>query len=216
MRYCPARAEMTIVVLCPPTVTITCIGNAPSGTAVAAKILVLGLNDNQAGSASPATVVTWTVTFTSVPVLFTCCGNGKLKPLPAVAISFGTETVMMPPSFRLATRCTEIEIPASPDGPAEALLAAATGAGVLGAAGTGALGVTGTGTLGAAGSGVLGAAGSGALGVTVVGTVGVSLAGGANGAGVLAVGLGKVGGAITGGTGGSGLMVSVPFAVVKS
>lgn len=96
IHYSPDRSEIVTVVRCPFTVTITCIGKAPSGTAEAAKVLVSGLNFNQAGSTPPLTVATLIVASLPVAVLATCAGSGKVKPLPAVAISFGTETVMAP------------------------------------------------------------------------------------------------------------------------
>ena len=94
-RYC-ARSEITIVVLLPPTVTITCIGKAPSGTAAATKVLVSLLNVSQLGSGCPFAVVTTMGALLPAAKLSACAGSVKLKPLPVVAISLGTETVMMP------------------------------------------------------------------------------------------------------------------------
>jgi hypothetical protein len=100
------------------TVTTTCIGKAPSGTTEATKALVSGLNFNQAGSAPPLAVVTLIVALLPVAALFTWAGNGKLKPLPAVAISLGTETVMMPDDWTDASRTIATDIPPLPTLPA--------------------------------------------------------------------------------------------------
>ena len=68
--YC-ARSEITIVVLLPSIVTFTCIGNAPSGTAEATKVLVLGSNFNQPGNGLSVTVVTLITALLPVAVLAT-------------------------------------------------------------------------------------------------------------------------------------------------
>ena len=91
--YCE-RSEITITVRTPPTVTTTCIGNAPSGTADALKLFVSGTYFNQVGSDWPVSVVTRTLELPAPCA--TCSGRGKANPLPAVAISLGTDTVMTP------------------------------------------------------------------------------------------------------------------------
>ena len=105
-----------MVVLVPPTVTTTCIGKAPSGTAEATKVLDSGLNFNQVGSGWPLAVDTLTTLFPAV--LATCAGSGKLKPLPAVAMSFGTETATIPDCATEVGRISDTEISLPPAAPA--------------------------------------------------------------------------------------------------
>ena len=76
--------------------TITRIGKAPSGTDAAANVLDSVLNFNQLGSGCPRAVVTTIGALLPAAELSDCAGSVKLKPLPVVAISFGTETVMIP------------------------------------------------------------------------------------------------------------------------
>ena len=106
-----------MVVLRPPIVTITCIGKAPSGTAEATNVRVSGLNLNQPGSGCPLVVDTLIAEL--LPAVFaTCAGRGKLKPLPAVAMSLGTETETIPDSSTDVGRIKETEMPLLPVAPA--------------------------------------------------------------------------------------------------
>jgi hypothetical protein len=88
---------MTIVVLMPPVVTMTCIGKAPSGTADATNVLDSWIKRSHWGNGPPDIVVTETAAFWLVDSV-TCGGKGKEKPDPAVAISRGTVTEMIPDS----------------------------------------------------------------------------------------------------------------------
>lgn len=107
-----------MVVLLPLTVTTTCIGKAPSGTAAATKVLVSLLNVSQLGSGCPFAVVTTMGALLPTAELSACAGSVKLKPLPVVDISFGTETVMMPDCCNDGWRTSAIETPLLPTPPA--------------------------------------------------------------------------------------------------
>ena len=114
-----ARSEITIVEVCPPTVTTTWIGSPPSGTAEATKVRVLASKRIHAGNGPPL----WVVTSTGAVLPAVSCiwaGSGKEKPVPEVAVSLGTETVTIPESLAEGGRTRETEMPA-PAPPAAAL-----------------------------------------------------------------------------------------------
>ena len=94
-------------------VTTTCIGNEPSGTADAENTRVSELNFSQPGNELPVSVVTRMLALPLVAAELpaTCSGSGKLKPAPAVAISLGTETVMIPACCTEGSRTSETEMP---------------------------------------------------------------------------------------------------------
>lgn len=108
------RREITMFEMLPPIVTVTCIGKAPSGTVEAVKLLLSGLNINQAGRAAPPRVVTLTAAEVSAAAAANWAGKEKLKLLPAVTISLGTETVMMPDCCSDGSRTSDTETPPPP------------------------------------------------------------------------------------------------------
>ena len=110
----PRPSEITMLERSPPIVTTTYIGKAPSGTAEAVKVLLSGLNLNQAGRAAPLAVVTRMATELSAAAAANWAGKEKLKLLPAVAISLGTETVMMPDCCADGSRTSDTETPLPP------------------------------------------------------------------------------------------------------
>ena len=126
----PPSAEITILERSPPIVTTTCIGKARWGTAEAVKVLLSGLNLNQAGRAAPLTVVTRMATALSAAAAANWAGKEKLKLLPAATISLGTETVMMPNCCADGSRTstTETPPPATREVPVVALLPTPEGA----------------------------------------------------------------------------------------
>ncbi len=84
-----------MIVVTPSMVTATSIGNSPSGTFAATKVLVLTSNVSQAGNGPPLGSATRIGAPAGVCAV-TWIGKEKLNPFLELTTSRGTETAMLP------------------------------------------------------------------------------------------------------------------------